>query len=217
VLELGCGPALFWVENLARVPAGWDVTLTDLSPGMCETAQRNLGAAADRFTFEVVDAQSIPYAVAAFDAVIANHMLYHVPDRPRAFAEIRRVLRPGGRFYATTIGEANLRELDEWNRHVGLGAAIMANRDVAALFGLESGAVQLAPWFSEIRRDMYDDGLAITETPLLKAYVRSALDGAQAAAYADALTAFDRFVDEELARCGILGITKSAGLFQAVR
>jgi SAM-dependent methyltransferase len=41
----------------------------------------------------------------AFDAVIANHMLYHVPDRARALTEIRRVLRPGGRLVIGDLGK----------------------------------------------------------------------------------------------------------------
>jgi ubiquinone/menaquinone biosynthesis C-methylase UbiE len=41
----------------------------------------------------VVDVEQIPYPTDSFDVVIANHMLYHVPDRNRAFAEIARVSR----------------------------------------------------------------------------------------------------------------------------
>ena len=49
-----------------------------------------------KFTFGKIDAQSIPYEKDSFDAVIANHMLYHVPDLARTLSEIRRVLRPEG-------------------------------------------------------------------------------------------------------------------------
>ena len=60
VLELGCGPAGLWAQNLSRVPADWRITLTDFSPGMVAEAQRTLGDAAGRFRFEVVDAQEHP-------------------------------------------------------------------------------------------------------------------------------------------------------------
>ena len=47
---------------------------------------------------ELIDIQQIPYPDGSFDTAIANFMLYHVPDLPRAIGEVRRVLRPGGRF-----------------------------------------------------------------------------------------------------------------------
>ena len=48
----------------------------------------------------------------SFDAAIASHMLYHVPDRVKALAEIKRVLKPGVTFYAATLGENSMREMD---------------------------------------------------------------------------------------------------------
>ena len=48
-------------------------------------------------SIEVADVQDLPFPDASFDAVIANHMLFHVEDRPRALGEIVRVLRPDGR------------------------------------------------------------------------------------------------------------------------
>jgi len=78
---------------------------------MLEEAQESLHDSLCPFTFAVVDAQAIPYPDAHFDAIIANHMLYHVPDRPKALAEIRRALKPGGHFYASTLGANHLREM----------------------------------------------------------------------------------------------------------
>src|SRR5206468_935801 len=111
ILEIGCGPGRLWVENAARIPPGWALTLSDFSPGMAQEARRNLQTVAQPARYLVCDAQALPFAAGHFDAVIANHMLYHVPDRARAFAAIRRVLRPGGTFYAATNGPAHLREL----------------------------------------------------------------------------------------------------------
>ena len=45
VLEIGAGPGTLWSENRGRVPANWQVTLSDLSPGMALSAQRNLATA----------------------------------------------------------------------------------------------------------------------------------------------------------------------------
>ena len=95
ILELGSGSALLWKQNLDRLPAGWQIALSDLSAGMLDEASKNVSDAT-AFTFEVVDAQAIPFDAEIFDTVIANHMLYHVPDQTRALAEIRRVLKPDG-------------------------------------------------------------------------------------------------------------------------
>src|SRR5207249_3059431 len=113
VLELGCGPGTLWRENGERIPADWEITLTDFSPGMVQEARHNLRDVPRNFAFALADAQAIPYPSGSFDAVIANHMLYHVPDRERALSEVQRVLQPGGRLYAATCGQTHLRELHD--------------------------------------------------------------------------------------------------------
>ena len=104
ILELGCGLGWLWTQNMARIPAEWDMTLSDFSQGMLDEARLRLRESSHQFVFAVVDAQAIPHSDENFDAVIANHMLYHVSDRSTALAEIRRVLKPGGHFYASTVG-----------------------------------------------------------------------------------------------------------------
>src|SRR4051812_26542914 len=101
ILELGCGPGQLWQQNADRIPAGWRVTLSDFSLGMVREARAGLGAAG-AFSFANLDAQVLPFGNAVFDAVVANHMLYHLPDRAQAYGEICRVLRPGGHFFAAT-------------------------------------------------------------------------------------------------------------------
>jgi len=114
ILELGCGHGLLWKENITRIPAGWNITLSDLSSGMLDAAWRNLVVSGRAFQFKEIDAQSIPFEDESFDAVIANHMLYHVPDHPKTIMEIKRVLKPGGRLIATTVGENHMREMMDW-------------------------------------------------------------------------------------------------------
>ena len=59
----------------------------------------------------VADVQDLPFADDSFDVVAAMWMLYHVPDLDRGLAEVRRVLRPGGRLVAVTNGDGHTAEL----------------------------------------------------------------------------------------------------------
>src|SRR5512137_1886765 len=96
VLELGCGSGALWSACPERIPPGWSLTLSDLSEGMLQEAWRNLVVLGRGIKFEPIDAQAIPYPDETFEIVIANFMLYHVPDRTKALSEIRRVLKTGG-------------------------------------------------------------------------------------------------------------------------
>src|SRR5207249_3671752 len=102
VLEVGCGPAFLWREN--PVPVGWRVVASDMSPGMASVAKEHTDV-----HVVVSDAESLPWDDGSFDAVIANHMLYHVPDLDRALSDFVRVLRPGGRLFAATNGRAHFK------------------------------------------------------------------------------------------------------------
>jgi ubiquinone/menaquinone biosynthesis C-methylase UbiE len=112
VLELGCGPGFLWKNNVKRVSPTWRITLSDLSFGMLCEARANAGNANLQISFAHRGAEALPFGDDTFDAVVANHMLYHVEDRDHAISEVRRVLRPRGTFYAATNGLAHLRELD---------------------------------------------------------------------------------------------------------
>ena len=146
ILELGCGPGYLWKENASRVPSVWDITLSDLSSGMLDSAWRNLVVTGRNYKFKEIDAQEIPFEEETFDAVIANHMLYHVPDRAKAIAEIKRVLKTGGHFFATTIGENHLKEISDWFRQIHKNKVWDS---FSNLFTLENGLDQLKPFFFE--------------------------------------------------------------------
>lgn len=164
ILEVGCGPGEFWKRNLERIDPTWRITLTDVSPGMLAVAEEVLG---DRAECAVADVQELPFADESFDVVLASHMLYHVPDRPQAFAEIRRVLVPAGAFHAAANGDGHMRQLDEL---VGDDWDFSRLGDI---FGLESGLPQLEPFFVDVTVERQEAGLAVTEVDPLVAYVAS--------------------------------------------
>jgi len=213
VLELGCGAANLWCRNAHRISDGCDITLTDLSPGMLQDAQRNLQDSQKHFKFVAVDAQSLPFADKNFDAIIANHMLYHVPDRDRAFSEIHRVLKPGGCLYAATIGESHLQELGELVRSFDPGIAFKPWDNP---FSLENGLAQISQWFPKVSLRRYGDSLVITEVEPLVAYVLSSMTNASLTLVGDRLVEFVNFVKQKLTLHGVIKITKDSGIFIAL-
>ena len=172
ILELGCGPGYLWKEKMSRIPAGWSITLSDLSPGMLDAAWRNLVVTGRAFQFKEIDAQSIPFEDETFDAVVANHMLYHVPDRPRAIAEIKRVLKAGGRLIATTVGENHMKEMNDWLTRVSGG---QLSGMYSLPFVLENGGEQLGEFFDSVSLFRYQDSLEVTEVEPVIAYLRSGI------------------------------------------
>lgn len=213
LLELGCGPATLWQDNRTRISAGCRATLTDFSPGMVAAARQAL-ADQPNFTFEQVDAQAIPYPDASFDFVMAHYMLYHVPDRPRALAEIARVLKPGGRFFAVTLGAHHIREIFEIMREFDPSWAKGHTNNV---FTLENGGAQIAPFFRSVEMHAYPDSLAITESAPLVAYILSMSAMRDTEVTPEKLAALHADIENRLTRDGVIHVQKNSGMFIAVK
>ncbi len=93
-LDLCCGQGSVSEALVAR---GCKVVGADFSAAMLKLARERM----PDVTFIEADAQNLPFDDAAFDVVVSNLGVCHVPDQPRALAEARRALRPGGRFGMT--------------------------------------------------------------------------------------------------------------------
>jgi SAM-dependent methyltransferase len=180
VLEVGCGTRRLWIENEDRIP---DVALmlTDASIAMRPQL--------------VCALPELPFAGGTFDVVIANHMLYHVEERERALREIKRVLRNGGLFFATTNGRDHLRQIKD---------LAPEGADVSSAFTLENGEAQLRRMFPHVLREDHADSLHVTEAEPLIAYIAS-------------ITRRDcrAEIEARIARDGAIDITKSTGAFFA--
>jgi len=211
ILELGCGPGSLWLENLDRIPTSWDILLTDFSAGMLDQAQQNLSGKRN-FKYQIVDAQQtpLPFEEHVFDVVIANHMLYYIADKPALFAEMRRVLKPGGRFYATTVGERHLYELVDLI--IRFDKKLCSWGNGLESFTLESGGQQIAQYFPDVALSRYEDGLEVNELEPLLAYILSSkldLTG-------ERMEQFRKYLEGEFAlHSGIMRITKDSGIFIA--
>jgi ubiquinone/menaquinone biosynthesis C-methylase UbiE len=162
VLEVG-GQGEF---AAALADVGIDVIAIDQSERMIAlTAARGVRA-------ERADVQRLPFNDCAFELVVANYMLYHVPDIPRALGEIARVLRPGGRLVAVTNSVRQLREL--WD-------LVGRDRDGASDgFSSENGVELLTRYFATVERVDIEERFRVTETAI-RDYVRATRFAALAA------------------------------------
>lgn len=212
IVEIGCGPAGLWQHNLGRIPDGAQPILGDLSEGMVQEARQVLNGR--NFSFLSLDAQSLPCADGQLDLLVANHMLYHVPDINRAVEEISRVLKPGGRLIAATNGDYHMKELGELATEFLPGYKIPTSQ--ARRFSLENGIAWLQPHFSSVQIHRYNSNLRVTEPQPLIDYVLSMwpfsdLQGKPEAGEI-ARSIQQRFEDQDS-----MLITKSQGLFSAIK
>jgi ubiquinone/menaquinone biosynthesis C-methylase UbiE len=212
ILELGCGPGYLWKENISRIPAEWRITLSDFSPGMLEAAWRNLVITGRAFQFKEIDAQSIPFEDETFDAVVANHMLFHVPDRPKALVEIKRVLKAGGHLFATTIGQNHLNEMANWIRQVNPVTDFASS---GRAFTLENGYEQLTQFFPYVRLSRYPDSLHVTEVKAIIAFIRSTSHAAEIPE--SKLAELESELEVECKAKGKIFISKDSGLLEAIK
>jgi SAM-dependent methyltransferase len=118
VLDLGCGiggPARYLAATF-----GCKVTGVDLSPGFIDAAAYLTARCgqSDRVTFQVGDALHLPFQGAAFDVVFLQHVAMNIKDRAALYAEVRRMLPPGGRFvtYDVVLRESDVIYPAPWAR-----------------------------------------------------------------------------------------------------
>lgn len=208
ILEIGCGDGTLWNENMAKLPQNISAVLSDISEGMLRDVRRRIGSDS-RFAFQAFDCHRIPFVSDSFDLVIANHVLFYCDDIAKVCREVSRILVPGGRFLCSTYGASHMQEItalvQEFDSRIQLSGDALYAR-----FGLENGAELLAPYFSEISTQLYDDALYVTDAAPLIEYILSC-HGNQNQYLLERYQDFRRFVEKKTLKG--FHITKSAGLF----
>ncbi len=167
LLELGCGAGDMWKCQHDAVAKCAKLILSDFSEGMVQRTKENLRAY-ENIEYRVVDIQEIPFDNNSFDIVIANMMLYHVPDLPKGLSEVRRVLKPGGKFYCATYGEHGIVQYMSQLLSI-YGVEDHVNKN----FTLQNGKEILSGIFDTIELLEYPDSLAVTNVDDMVDYIYS--------------------------------------------
>ncbi|MGD2187576.1 MAG: methyltransferase domain-containing protein [Desulfobacterales bacterium] len=98
VLDVGCGAGVDTLFSAKMTGPSGKAVGVDITPAMLEKAKENLSKTnLKNVTFKEGSAENLPFTDEDFDVVTSNGALNLVLDKPKAFAEIYRVLRPDGR------------------------------------------------------------------------------------------------------------------------
>lgn len=167
VLDVGCGNGKF-TSRLHQERPDLRIIGMDISAGILTDVPRPV---------LVADAQALPFADASMDAVLAMHMLYHVPDIPVAIKELARIIRPGGIVIASTNSDTDKRELDRlWSRAAAdvLGLAEGPSRvSLSSRFSLERAPALLNGAFMDIDVLELPGTIELTDAAPAVAYLAS--------------------------------------------
>ena len=167
VLELGCGTGDMWIGRGAIINSCSRFVLSDFSEGMLSKAKETLRHQPG-IEYRTIDIQDIPFADHTFDVVIANMMLYHVPDLQKGLREAARVLNADGTFYCATYGEHGMMEYIR-----SLFAGCQVQNHVNDHFTLQNGEMKLKSVFSDVQKLLYEDSLEVTDVEDMLDYIYS--------------------------------------------
>ncbi|MVX62672.1 methyltransferase domain-containing protein [Clostridium chromiireducens] len=213
VLELGCGVGKLWYKNKDSINKELSITLSDFSKSMLKIAKNRLKEIDYKFTFQEINAENIPYKDGSFDVVIAQHMIYFVPNIEKALSEIRRVLSPGGIFYVTANSCKSMYELNElaenFAPNLGLDSNGFSNR-----FDLENGRAILQKYFNKIDIEVLDGKIIVNDAEPVVSYKASTIQG-NSVLIGERKKEFTKYLEEYIKKQGNISITTKVCMFKA--
>ena len=120
VLDLGSGAGTDSLVAALQVGPSGSVTGIDMTPEMVAKARAGAAELGLEITFVEGEAERLPFPDATFDVVISNGVIDLIPDKEAVFAELYRVLVPGGRIQVADVtiqqpvSEEGKRNIDLW-------------------------------------------------------------------------------------------------------
>ncbi|MBE9524701.1 MAG: class I SAM-dependent methyltransferase [Chloroflexi bacterium] len=221
VLDVGCGAGIY-IPNLQKrlSPQGMIIS-ADISMGMLrDVAKKPFAASTNLLNAR---ARHTPLPDDSCDVVLANHMLYHVPDIPAVIQEIRRILRPGGALIATTNAESSmLTFLDEIQAaYQALGMPItLLPTPFRKNFSLESGGEFITQYLQHMEIHRFESALVFPEAAPVLAYIQSMHTFYEShlptqIKWADVLEQLQKQIAGIIQNDGVYRVSKTAGVFIA--
>ena len=169
-LEIGSGTGYFSL-NLVQLGVIERLTATDISPGMLDRLARTAEALeVENVSTVATEAERLPFEDESFDLVFGHAVLHHIPDLDRAFAEFKRVLRPGGAIafagepsrygdrLAALPKRAGMLAAPVWRRLVGARQRAVAEAEISDGHSLEGEVDVHAFAPADLRRLLRDGG-----------------------------------------------------------
>lgn len=213
VIDIGVGAGIYVEPTRARCR---HYIAADLSLGMLSRLRQ---PDLDRIN---LDAQRLPLPDHTFDVVLANHMLYHVPDRDAALAQIARILRPDGCLLAVTNSMQSMAELSRLVQtaahKLGLAEKIPVVENAAGTFGLENGTPLLLRHFAHVVRFDLPAALVFPEPQPVIDYLATTRQRYEALlpagiTWADVAAALTDLLRQHIAEHGDFRVNKLTGVF----
>ena len=212
VLDVGCGSGRYIPAISERARSYY---AGDLSYGMLS----DLPLGTDRVNLDV---QQLPYADRSADVILANHMIYHLPDREKGIREFRRVLKPGGTLLAATNSTENRKELVALRRAgfeaIGFEFTLGDSSVSEKRFSTESGGELLSTGFETVELRYLRDALLFPDPQPILDYINSSRDWWEplfpaGITWADYENALHTILDEHFKKEAIFRVSKLTGVF----
>lgn len=213
VVDVGCGAGFYIDAVLQRTPA---YIAGDLSLGMLQ------GLARVDIPRLNLDARQLPLRDGAADVILANHMLYHVPDIDQALGEFTRVLKAGGRLLAATNSDDTMAELEALQRDAMERLGTPASSDLRTMltFTLENGESYLRRHFDRVERHQLANALIFPDAQPVVDYIGSSFERYEkllphGVSWPDVAEALFALLTPNIRRDGAFRVNKLSGVFVA--
>lgn len=203
VVDVGCGNGSYIPHISARANR---YVAVDLSHGMLSSIDHQ------QIEKVTADIHALPFKSHFADVVLANHMLYHIEDKPTAIKQIKKILKPGGILLAATNSGNNQPEIAELLKTTNLSQEEQANFRMPLIdFHLENGEAILQPHFKEVKKWEVKTHFVFNSAEPLLLYLATL--GSPKDNYPEIATEIQKHVEAHIVQHGSYKVSKKAGVF----